>query len=92
LTSNQDEPGVFGLQSFTEPLNILKTISPKPAIRHFLWAFPQQEKGTAMPIGLRVIVILACAYAGWQTAGVHSGKLPELQQRTNITAPNLSRR
>jgi len=35
-----------------------------------------------MPIGFRVGIILVCAYAGWQTASVQFGELPEPQQRT----------
>jgi hypothetical protein len=35
-----------------------------------------------MSIGFRVAIVLVCAYAGWQTASVQFGELPELQQPT----------
>lgn len=33
-----------------------------------------------MSIGLRIAMLLCCAYAGWQTAAVQSGELPVFQQ------------
>jgi hypothetical protein len=45
-----------------------------------------------MSIGLRVIMLLACAYAGWETAGVHSVELPELQQQAQYDSADLNRR
>jgi len=30
-----------------------------------------------MSIGFRVAIVLVCAYAGWQTASVQFGELPE---------------
>jgi hypothetical protein len=35
-----------------------------------------------MSIGFRVVIVLVCAYAGWQTASVQFGELPELQHLT----------
>ncbi len=35
-----------------------------------------------MSIGLRVIMILVCAYAGWQTASVQFGDVSEPQHLT----------
>jgi hypothetical protein len=36
-----------------------------------------------MAIGLRIVILLCCAYAGWQTASVQFGELPEFQQGSN---------
>jgi hypothetical protein len=36
-----------------------------------------------MSIGFRVVMVLVCAYAGWQTAGVQLGELPEPQHLTS---------
>jgi hypothetical protein len=33
-----------------------------------------------MSIGFRVVMVLVCAYAGWQTAGVQFREMPEPQQ------------
>ena len=35
-----------------------------------------------MSIGFRVAIVLVCAYAGWQTASVQFGELPEPQYLT----------
>jgi hypothetical protein len=35
-----------------------------------------------MSIGIRVAIVLVCAYAGWQTANVQFGELPEPQHLT----------
>lgn len=32
-----------------------------------------------MSMGFRVAIVLVCAYAGWQAAGVQFGELPESQ-------------
>ena len=39
-----------------------------------------------MSIGFRVAIILVCAYAGWQTASVQYGELPEPQHLTQSGA------
>ena len=43
-----------------------------------------------MSIGLRVVILLVCAYAGWETAGLQFGRLPEPQQLTQkvVRHPN----
>jgi hypothetical protein len=33
-----------------------------------------------MSIGLRIVVLLCCAYAGWQTASIQFEALPELRE------------
>lgn len=33
-----------------------------------------------MIVGLRIVILLCCAYAGWQTPSVQFGELPEAQQ------------
>jgi hypothetical protein len=44
-----------------------------------------------MSISFRVVMILVCAYAGWETASLQFGELPEPQQLTQKVFPNLNR-
>jgi hypothetical protein len=41
-----------------------------------------------MSIGFRVAIVLVCAYAGWQTAGVQFGELPEPPYLTQSGVPS----
>jgi hypothetical protein len=40
-----------------------------------------------MSIGLRIVVLLVFAYAGWQTASVEFGEMPGCQQQEQIQSP-----
>jgi hypothetical protein len=40
-----------------------------------------------MSIGFRVAIVLVCTYAGWQTASVQFGELPEPQHLTQSGVP-----
>ena len=44
-----------------------------------------------MSITFRVLMILACAYAGWETANFQLEQLPEPQQLTQEVVPNPNR-
>jgi hypothetical protein len=40
-----------------------------------------------MSIGLRIVIVLVCAYAGWYTASVQFGELPKPQQQEQLQIP-----
>ena len=40
-----------------------------------------------MAVGLRIVIFLCCAYAGWQTASVQFGEPPGRQQQAQIPNP-----
>jgi hypothetical protein len=40
-----------------------------------------------MAIGLRVVIVLVCAYAGWYAGSVQFGELPEPQQQEQLQVP-----
>ena len=40
-----------------------------------------------MAVGLRIVIFLCCAYAGWQTASVQFGEMPESQQQEQFQIP-----
>ena len=44
-----------------------------------------------MSITFRILMMLACAYAGWETANFQLGQLPEPQQQTQAVVPNSNR-
>jgi hypothetical protein len=39
-----------------------------------------------MSISFRVVMVLVCAYAGWDTASLQFGDLPDSQQLTKISS------
>jgi hypothetical protein len=39
-----------------------------------------------MSIGFRIVIVVVCAYAGWQTAGVQFGELPEPRQPNQMSS------
>jgi hypothetical protein len=41
-----------------------------------------------MAISFRVVMILVCAYAGWEIASLQFGELPEPQQLPQKVVPN----
>ena len=77
-TDNRDE--LKRAYCFTKLLNILKTIPPKRLVRDRLES--NKKTGKAMSITFRVVMILFCAYAGWETANFQLQQLPESEQLT----------
>ena len=41
-----------------------------------------------MSISFQVVMVLVCAYAGWETASLQFVELPTTQQSTQVVVPN----
>ena len=44
-----------------------------------------------MSISFQVVMVLVCAYAGWETASLQFVELPEPQQLTQEVVPDTNR-
>jgi hypothetical protein len=42
-----------------------------------------------MSMGVRIVILLCCAYAGWHTGSVQFGGLPDHEQFIQTASPQL---
>jgi hypothetical protein len=45
--------------------------------------------GMAMYMGVRIVILLCCAYAGWQTGSVQFGRLQDHEQLIQTASPQF---